>query len=199
MNNLINILLRTHNRPQGFKRMLESIRNQTYKNYKLIISVDNDKTEDYVKNHGILDYLRLIPDRNMPYPADFYFNALISEAKEGFVWCVDDDDFLPHEKVLEVISKNIESDMISIFKMQGNTILPGPDVFGKLIQVCQIGTPCFVVPVEFAGRAKWKGESGSDYLYIKELTDLIGLNKVKWVNEVIYKIDKPNQRGKSEI
>jgi glycosyltransferase involved in cell wall biosynthesis len=179
--------------------MFDSIQSQIYKNYRLIISVDNEKTAGYVKENGITDYIFIIKDMNMPYPADSYFNILIAEAKEGFIWCVDDDDFIPHEKVLEIISQNVKPDMISIFKMQSNTIIPGPSVFGKSIQVCQIGTPCFVVPIEIAGRVKWRGESGSDYYYIKELTDKIGVDRINWVDEIIYKIDAPNQRGKEEI
>jgi hypothetical protein len=52
---LINILTRTSNRPNGFKRCRESIENQTYKNIRHIVSIDNLNDEEYVKSHNV-DY-----------------------------------------------------------------------------------------------------------------------------------------------
>lgn len=192
--------MRTHDRPVSFKRMLDSIRIQTYTNYRIIVSVDNEKTADYVIENGITDFIRVERDSSLPYPADFYFNTLIAAVKEGLIWGIDDDDFLPHERVLENIAKSINPSMINIFKMRSiNTDIPGQGYFGHKIEVCHIGTPCFIVPIEIARKASWKGESGSDFTYIKELSNIVGMNKINWVDEIIYQIDKPNQRGKGEI
>ena len=48
-NPLINILTRTSNRPIGFKNCELSIKNQTYKNIKHIVSYDNDNDLTYLK------------------------------------------------------------------------------------------------------------------------------------------------------
>lgn len=58
-NNLINILIRTSNRPNGFARIIDNIRSQTYKNYRIIVSVDNDETEEYVRKYKDVEYIRL--------------------------------------------------------------------------------------------------------------------------------------------
>jgi len=199
MTPFINLLLRTHDRPAGFKRMLDSIRSQTYQNYRVIVSVDNDRTRDYVIENGISDFIYIEKNPSMSYPADSYFNYMISDVIKGFIWGVDDDDYLPHDRVLEIIAENIKKDTISIFKMKNpNTIIPGAPYFGKSIEVCHIGTPCFVVPIEIARMAEWHGESGSDFRYIKELSNIIGMDKIYWIDEIVYIVDKPNQRGKGE-
>ena len=198
MNPLINILIRTHNRPLGFKRLLDSIDAQTYKNYRIIVSVDNDKTKEYVISNGILDFISI--DKSIIGKYNLYLNVLIAETKEGFNWIFDDDDFLPNDKTLEVITNNLKEGMISIFKMKKpKAIHPSSSSFGKTIQYCDIGTPCFVVPVEIAKQALWQHGAGRDYFYIKALADKIGMDKINWVDEIICEIDCPNQHGKSEI
>ena len=198
---LLNLLLRTHNRPLGFKRMLGSIKSQTYTDYRIIVSVDNEVTEKYVIDNGISDYIKICPDPKHQFPADAYFNTMLAEVKEGYVWCVDDDDFVAHERVLEIIACNVVQDKISIFKMQtaNNSVLPGPGYFGSKVEVCHIGTPCFVVPIDIAKQVKWGGISGSDFFYIRDVVNLVGYDHVLWVDEIIYKIDKPSQRGRGEF
>jgi glycosyltransferase involved in cell wall biosynthesis len=44
---MITILIRTSNRPQQFKRCIDSVINQTYKDWKVIVCIDGD---DYVPN-----------------------------------------------------------------------------------------------------------------------------------------------------
>ena len=92
---LINIMIRTSNRPISFKRLLGTIKDQTCSNYKLVISVDNDKTAEYVKENGFIDYLYMDKNNESMKTANLYFNYLIASVEEGFVWGVDDDDFYP--------------------------------------------------------------------------------------------------------
>lgn len=188
---LINIMIRTSNRPISFKRLLGTIKDQTCSNYKLVISVDNDKTAEYVKENGFNDYLYMNKNDESMKTADLYFNYLIASVEEGFVWGVDDDDFLPNNKVIETINKNIKEGMINIFRMKciRKGILPKEHI----VKRGHIGTPCFIIPVEMAKKVKWKAPYASDFTYIKELTDLYGEDTVNWIDEVICEIDKPNQ------
>lgn len=120
MNNLINILIRTHRRPDGFKKLIDSIKSQTYKNYRIIVSVDDMATFEYVLKHKIrIDDIVLIDGEdvnnkvsesfagsNAPY--NLYFNLLLQKVDEGYVYCMDDDDYFKDENSLKVISENIE-------------------------------------------------------------------------------------------
>jgi glycosyltransferase involved in cell wall biosynthesis len=186
---LINILIRTSDRPNSFKRLLETIRCQTFNNYRLIVSVDNDQTKEYVIENGIKDFIRMEKNNVLMKTADLYFNFLIASALEGFVWGVDDDDFLPNERVIETITNNIKENMLNIFRMKSRSILPEEHVLKR----GGIGTPCFVIPVCMARQVAWQAPYASDYTYIKELSDKFGLDKIHWVDEIICQIDKPNQ------
>jgi hypothetical protein len=188
---VINIMIRTSDRPISFKRLLGTIRNQTYNNYKLIVSIDNDQTRSYVLESGITDYLYMNKNAESMKTADLYFNYLIASVNEGYVWGVDDDDFLPNNEVIHTISNNLKEGMINIFKMKSIRagILPEEH---KVLRG-HIGTPCFIIPVEMANKVKWKAPYASDYSYIKDIVDMYGEDKINWVDEVVCEIDKPNQ------
>jgi hypothetical protein len=191
MKPIINIMIRTSSRPISFKRLIGTIKNQTCDNYNFVISVDNDKTAEYVKECGFLNCLRMDKNNELMKTADLYFNYMIESVKGGFVWGVDDDDFLPNNSILEIINNNLKEDMINIFKMKCRLkgILPREHI----IKRGQIGTPCFIIPVEMAKKVKWKAPYASDFTYIRELSDLFGKDRINWVDEIIYEIDKPNQ------
>lgn len=208
MNNLINILIRTHRRPEGFKKLIDSIKSQTYKNYRIIVSIDDMATFEYVLKHKIrIDDIVLIDGEdvnnkvsesfvgsNAPY--NLYFNLLLQKVDEGYVYCMDDDDYFKDENSLKVISENIEEDTLSIFKMSiWNTELPSHS-FGKSITLADIGTPCFCAHSKYAKQVLWGYSYTADGEYIQELSKIIP--KIKWVDEVVYVVPK-NSMGRSEI
>ena len=49
---MINILIRTHDRPEKLKECIKSIENQTYKDWRIIISADNNRAEEWTKPYG---------------------------------------------------------------------------------------------------------------------------------------------------
>ena len=54
-----NILVRTSGRPNYFRNCYQSIRNQRYRNYRLIISFDDNETLAYLKEYKIDRYVDL--------------------------------------------------------------------------------------------------------------------------------------------
>lgn len=205
MNNLINILIRTHRRPEGFKKLIDSIKSQTYKNYRIIVSVDDMATFEYVLKHKIrIDDIVLIDGEdvnnkvsesfagsNAPY--NLYFNLLLQKVDEGYVYCMDDDDYFKDENSLKVISENIEEDTLSIFKMSiWNTELPSHS-FGKSITLADIGTPCFCAHSKYAKQILWGYSYTADGEYIQKLSKIIP--KIKWVDEVVYVVPKSSMGG----
>ena len=55
----LNILTRTSNRPNGFKRCYNSIKNQTYKKINHIVSCDNEKDLNYLNNYDDIEVIKI--------------------------------------------------------------------------------------------------------------------------------------------
>ena len=96
---IINILTRTSNRPFYFAECRNSIVNQSYKNIRHIVSVDDETSYKYVKENGLLDRDIIQIERphrislnHMPY--NLYMNYLLQEVHQGWIMFLDDDDIL---------------------------------------------------------------------------------------------------------
>lgn len=193
-NPLINILVRTHHRPIGFMRLIASINSQTYKNFKIYVSIDDVNDVDYVLAAGIeKENLVLITEKDKVLIGEFgeqqaiynqYFNPLISAVKDGFIYCMDDDDFFYDDDSLNKIATSLEEDSLCIFKMNiFNTTLPSHS-WGIEPTPCDIGTPCFCVHSKYAKQIKWDGYYMGDGRYIHNLYKITPTTK--WVDEVVY-------------
>lgn len=189
----INILMRTSNRPRGFNRMIESIRTQTYKNYRIIVSVDNDETENYVKKYSDVEYIKMTPvTRTDPShcPYNLYFNSLINEVNEGWIFFIDDDDVLNGPNTLMKISKNVsDPDLLYVFRMQyTNRVVPNRN-FGKDIVGGDIATPNIIVNKKNAARSKWPDRRMGDFTYISGLVSEMGKDSIRWIDEITYVVN----------
>lgn len=138
MNNLINPLitigLTTYNRPDFLKESVQSVLNQTYKNFKLIIG--NDYTEskitfeslgiDYDPRIEIINFEKNIGEVNN-------LNFLLSKAKsKWFSWLADDD--LLNCCFLECLINGIEhndTDLLAIYSEYSSGITPTDFFFQK--------------------------------------------------------------------
>lgn len=200
---LINILIRTHRRPKGFGRLIESIRSQTYKNYRIIVSVDDEFSMNYVRKMGIDDYVYINREnmtlfgvhiiKSSPVAIyNLYFNHLLTIPLEGYVYCMDDDDYFANENSLQEIADSIEEDTLCIFKMHmqgGNYDIPSHS-FGKQITIADVGTPCFCVHSKYASQILWGSSYTADGEYIIELSKIVP--KLKWVDKVVYIVPQSN-------
>lgn len=135
---LINILTRTSNRPNYFKKCFESVNSQIMVNINHIISVDNDETEEYVKKYTD-NYIRvehfneyipkLDPIYNVrkPAPYNLYLNELKNKVKEGWIMFLDDDDVFLDKCALFRITNKIENEEQMLYwkvKFSNDRIVP---------------------------------------------------------------------------
>jgi len=99
----ISIITATYNSQNFITTNLNSINNQTYKNFEHII-VDNnsqDKTLEIIKNNG--KNIKIISEKdNGIYDA---FNKGIDLSKGEIISIINSDDYFADEKVLEEVSK----------------------------------------------------------------------------------------------
>ncbi|MCK5096853.1 MAG: glycosyltransferase [Desulfobacteraceae bacterium] len=90
-NPIVSVVIPTYNRKDIISRAIESVRNQTYKNYEIIIVDDGstDGTVDYIKNH-YNNKIHCISQENQG--ASSARNKGISEAKGKYIAFLDSDD-----------------------------------------------------------------------------------------------------------
>ena len=120
-----NILIRTSNRPNEFKRCLKSIYDQNYSNIFLIIGYDNSDTLNYIQsenisiNHILIDLQRYWFSK-FDYYYNLYCNELLKHVNNGWCFFLDDDDEIICPNTLYeinniIISHKIQKDFIIIF------------------------------------------------------------------------------------
>ena len=108
---LVSVMITTHNRAELVVNAINSVLNQTFKNYELLIVDDasKDNTEEVVKTFldRRIKYIKISPEETKG--GNHARNVGIKEAKGEFIAFLDDDDeWMPEklEKQLEVFNKH---------------------------------------------------------------------------------------------
>lgn len=205
MNNpLINILTRTSNRPNYFKECFNSVKTQTYKNINHIISVDNDETEEYVKQYTG-NYIRVNPiDKdgiNLPNgikfaPYELYLNDLRKEVKDGWIIFLDDDDKFISNGSLQKIVNNISNDnQMLIWRVQfPNKIIPEQIYFDKKqIVLNHFSMISFMYHKKYDNLVDFKPYYGGDYFFANELEKIIP--EKTWIDSIYTRLQRTNSMG----
>jgi len=179
-NPVINILVRTHSRPELFKICLNSIYKQ---NLDCRILVSFDKTEDltYISEHPDIDinYLSLSSSSDK-YKFNLYCNYLLSFVSEGWIFFLDDDDMFIHPNSLNIIFQHIENEYdIIIWKF----LRPDGEIYPKDLNNIKKGEICscnFCFHSKFRKMALWPPKQFGDFYFFKELTSKFDFN-IKYV------------------
>ena len=190
----INILIRTSNRPDTFQRCIDSIKEQTYSNVRVLISYDDEIADRYIQG---LKYqqIRVHKDKvhdiqkKDGYGAKFfpnlYFNELHKYCTKGFVLYLDDDDILCDKDVLQkIMDKTKEGNDIVYWKVKvGNKIVPSQT---ESIQPCDISGigVCF----HHTLKQNWEGYRLGDYRVIKKMFEISKKNG--FIDEVLTRTQK---------
>jgi glycosyltransferase involved in cell wall biosynthesis len=189
---IVNILLRTSNRPEYFEGCMESIYKQSYKNINVFVSKDNDK-DKYTINHKVYPIrvnkqeIKEIDKENYgrPFPANLYFNELHKYVKSGLVIYLDDDDqFNNNNAVKRIVDEYKKGNDLIFWKVKINDrVIPTNKNFGKE-PVCRD-----ISGIGFAFDSKymidWEGYKLGDYRISKQLYNTIE-NK-SFINKIFTK------------
>jgi len=199
MKQLINILIRTSDRPNYFARCLNSVLQQTYKNYRVIVSADNNKTKAYVNIYG----LQCINVKSMPRtqeqtaPWNLYLNDLMDQVDDGWIIFLDDDDYLADENVLENIAKQLDNKYkLYVWQMQwpNGRKIPEDTYFHKPFERKHIGMPCFTFHSVIKDKIRFDAMRAGDFRVISELEKYT--DKINWIRQVYVKIGNTGLVGK---
>jgi teichuronic acid biosynthesis glycosyltransferase TuaG len=119
-NNLVSIVIPTHNRSSFISRALSSVLKQTYRNWEAIIILDNctDNTQEILSNYMHDKRVRMIHLKKKVGAAEAR-NVGMKTAKGGYISFLDDDDEWHPQK----LAKQVE-------------------VFQKGMKVCIVGCNC---------------------------------------------------------
>ena len=176
---VVNVLVRTANRPRFFECCYKSIRSQYYRNINLVVSCDDEETRQYVSTYDIDTIIgfdrteepdttkrTFVPGNpSKPFPANEYFNEMMEKAKEGFIIYLDDDDIFTCPEAVSTIVEQIDNeDQMIFWRVQfPGYLVPGDKYFGKPPVCCQIDTASFAFHTRYRKFAAWDAFSLGDF------------------------------------
>lgn len=185
---LINVLIRTSNRPQLFIRCLASIQNQTYRNIRIIVGYDNDQAVNYVPS--FIETIPVHANKGIPFYYDLYCNQLKKYVDEGWFMFLDDDDFLHSPTVLQDISAHMNGEheaIICQFLRKGTPKPATSRIERRQIIEGKIGLPCLLLHSKHKGLSGLDGYAGGDYRYILSVAQMV---KTLFVPMVVVETDR---------
>ena len=156
MNNLVSIIIPYYKKKNFIKKTLQSIKNQTYKKFEIIIVYDDTDLSD-------LSYLKKITKNNRKvrillnkknYGAGISRNVGINIAKGKFIAFLDADDFWVKNKLLKQINymsqENIKISHTSYFiTNETGSVIGRREAknlnFSQLIKSCNIGLSTVII------------------------------------------------------
>jgi hypothetical protein len=176
---VVNVLVRTSNRPRFFEKCYKSIRSQYYRNINLIVSCDDKETRQYVSSYAIdtiVGFKRseeteavkkvFVPENpSKPFPANEYFNEMMDKTNEGFIIYLDDDDIFTCPEAVSTIVEQIDhEDQMIFWRVQfPGYLVPDDKYFGKPPVCCQIDTASFAFHTRYKRFALWDAFSLGDF------------------------------------
>jgi glycosyltransferase involved in cell wall biosynthesis len=209
---VINILVRTSNRPNFFNNCYESIREQDYKNIHLIVSYDDEETKKYLENYPIdvmigfertvcndMQKQQFVPGYlSKPFPANEYFNEMMKYTKPGYIIYLDDDNKFTYSNALSRIISKIANENQMLFwrvKFPGY-LIPNNSHFGSHPVCCQIDTGGFSFHTKYIKYAQWDNYNLGDYRTAMSL--YLRIPEKTYINEIFTELQSTPGLGKRE-
>lgn len=124
----VNILIRTHHRPNYFADCIKSIKNQTYQNINVILGIEDDDKEtiDYAYKYPyrVVHYPKIAPppaptgaEYGVDFPYNQYLNILTQKCPTGYIMYLDDDDMLTSNTAIEEMVHAIKNHDLLYWKV----------------------------------------------------------------------------------
>ena len=185
---ILNILIRTSNRPENFKECIKSVLNQKYKNYKIYICYDKKESLSYLekyKNNDQIEFFFVHTTSKEKYKFNLYCNELLSKVKKGYVIFLDDDDMFCHDQVFNILNYCMDNKSLLIW----NFFRPDKIIFPRNIKTINLGeidTTSFCSNINNYKNCLWWDKKNGDYNFI---TKVVKKNKpnLKFLNHILTK------------
>lgn len=168
--NLINIIIRTHDRPNFFKLNINSVKEQNYKNLRLYITYENEDTLNYIKeNTKEMNNINLVKvtKSNIDVFYNLYCNTVLDIIEDGYNMFLDDDDMLTHKNSLKYINSFLQEDRILCWEYMRADKIIGPRK--NQIKCGEIVSCGFCYSNKH--KAKWTATEDGDHVFVKQLIE----------------------------
>jgi hypothetical protein len=198
---MINILIRTSNRPIYFWDCVQSIKKQTCQDYRIIVGVDGlDTYADfyhpirYPMLHSDKTYLKGAYTTMLHFPVNLYLNRLMGEVTEGWVMILDDDDMFATPDALEIIARNLtELSRVVYWKVDiCGRVIPCEKNFGCRPVVKDISMIGFCFHSNFIPLLQFDPYKQSDYRVMDRAYSIL---KPIWIDKVLTKTQRNEGDG----
>ena len=184
------ILIRTHHRPEYFKRCMDSIKMQDYPNIKTIIHSD-DPRDTYAQGDIVIKGHCYHPKTGTG-PYNLYNNRLLDAIPDGWGWYhfIDDDDVYYSKDVISRLVKSSKVSAVNVGKVTRwhGTVWPRSWKTQRSYQ-----TECFFMHAAYKSIGKWWANKSGDHYYSRQLTDQLPINWIE--NLMICKAQEGKNRG----
>jgi hypothetical protein len=179
----INILLRTHLRPDKFEKSITSILNQTYTNYHIYISYDDENCLEYLKkylNYTNITIICVTKKSDDIGFFDLYNNDLLKFVKNDYILFLDDDKYFINNKCFQIINYYCDKNNILVWKLlQADKLIYPTDLTN--IQFGEIDTCSFCFHNMHKDGIFWDSNYGSDYYFFTDLKNQKKIN-IKFID-----------------
>ena len=183
------IVSRTHNRPNFFRRMSESIKCQTYPYITHIVGYDNDYSFNYSLGYWCEKVEIKSKDKDTKLHPNLYFDLLYKHVgPNSWIVHLDDDCILLWEDSIQTIVNAIErcdEDTLILWKVwlcQMQRSVPSFS-FGDAPLLGDIDSNGFAFHSKHIDKSKLTGEPGGVFICIDNLFKT--LPKTEWINEAL--------------
>jgi hypothetical protein len=213
----VNIIIRTCQRPNFFKRCIESIECQTYPNINVIIGVEENekytKSYAYEAKHRVVHYPKATRDVIQPpknndsygnwFPYNSYLDILTKKVPEGWVMYLDDDDILNDHQAIEKIINEVESvDDMVYWRVQFHQgiIIPKTETWQGMIEraclpvVCDISGSGFIFHSKYKDQISWGFWKRGDFRVINKLHQIT--KKKHFINDCLVALQAEPHKGR---
>ena len=180
----LNILIRTSNRPTYFQKCIQSILEQNYENYRIIICYDKEGSLAYLKefeNDSRITYFPVSIESKEKYRFNLYCNILMDRVEEGWIMFLDDDDMLCHDKVLSMINEHLnDKNSLYLWKfLRPDKVIYPKDV--NNIRLGEIDTTSVCFHSIHKKKSRWPDKQCGDYAFFSGLRSYLSCCSIDFI------------------
>ena len=174
-----NILIRTSNRPNYFKKCIASILNQLYSNYHVYICYDKNESLSYLDEYKTNDKITFfhVNDKSLEkYKFNLYCNRLLDKVTKGFVIFLDDDNYFVSNDAFNILNISMNKYKILTWKFIRPDKLIYKENLKNPLDLGEIDTSNVCFNSSIKNNSRWKDKQYGDYNYFKPLFDNCDIN-----------------------